>query len=196
MTPEPTVIYQDDDLLVVDKPFGVDSQKLWDQLQQDHEYLGMHHRLDQTASGLLLFTRDTRANAAVAKGFRHHRIQRSYHAVLMGTLTEPATWKSGIERKQATTYATPIGTGGGMSAARLELETGRKHQIRIHAAMAGLPILGDRRYGAEVGRAWARLALHAASLRLVHPRTGAELLLQSPIPADLTEIWRLAGGPG
>ena len=80
-----------------------------------------------------------------------------------------------------------------MTAAHIELETGRTHQIRKHAARHRMPVVGDRRYGDQWGNAWPRLALHADQLHFTHPKTGVRHCIQSPIPDDLASLWALAG---
>ena len=76
-----------------------------------------------------------------------------------------------------------------MSVVECGLETGRTHQIRRHAAGAGTPVVGDRRHGGAAGRLWPRLALHAVQLRLSHPMSDDPLVVDSPIPADLVELF-------
>lgn len=198
-----TPVFADRWLLVVDKPAGLATQAtragepgLYDQLQAHERYLGLHHRLDQPASGLVLFTRDKAVNGAIAAGFRDHTIARTYLAVLWGgPLDDRTTWDVPLDGKRARTHVTVLGRDAGLSACRVVLETGRLHQIRRHAAMAGHPILGDRRYGGQAGRELSRLALHAAGLGLEHPRTHERLDLRAPLPDDLREAWVRAGGP-
>jgi 23S rRNA-/tRNA-specific pseudouridylate synthase len=196
-----TTVFRDDWLWVVAKPAGVPTQgdragtpDLVAALSQQSDYLGVHHRLDQPASGIVLFTVDPRANAAIAEAFREHTIERTYVAVLTGDLEGPERWAGPIDGRPATTHALPLGRGAGLSAAKLRLETGRTHQIRRHAAQAGLPLAGDRRYGADLSHPWPRLALHAAALAVTHPKTGVRQHWTVPIPADLTTLWRRAGG--
>ena len=84
---------------------------------------------------------------------------------------------------------------GAAFAARFTLQTGRTHQIRQHAAMAGVPIVGDRRYGGDAGTWLERLALHAGRLRLTHPATGDVMTWTAPLPPPLDSAWAAAGGP-
>ena len=195
-----TVRYRDNGLLVIDKPSGLPTQPapgrtddVYTVLAASEPYVGLHHRLDQAASGLVLLTLTTDLNAAIAEGFRTHAIGRQYQAVLVGAATD-ASWDRPIDGKSAKTLVQLVGRGQGLSAVRLHLETGRTHQIRQPAAFAGRPIAGDRKYGGDAGRRWSRLALHASSLRFSHPVTGAMVEVTSPIPDDLAEIWSTAGG--
>ena len=195
------IVHQDDALLVADKPSGMPTQPdpsgdeaLFTQLQRRFPTLSLHHRLDRPTSGLVLFTLDPAINRAITEAFRSHTIQRTYLGVVDDEGFDE-TWTWPLDGKTAVTHAEVLGEGGGLTAMRFRLETGRTHQIRKHAAMAGSPLIGDRRYGGAAGQRWPRLALHAASLTLDHPVTGQTLHLSSPIPADLQALWTRAGGP-
>jgi 23S rRNA-/tRNA-specific pseudouridylate synthase len=178
-------LYRDDALLIVDKPSGTATEDVFTALKQTHPYVAMHHRLDLPASGCLLFGLDKRANKQLAAGFRQHAIQRTYRAALWGVVDESMSWEWPLARKSAHTDVRPLANAQGMTLAEIRLKTGRKHQIRQHAAMAGLPIVGDRRYGGQAGRAWPRLALHAWRLELSHPIHGAAIKVQAAWPPDL-----------
>jgi 23S rRNA-/tRNA-specific pseudouridylate synthase len=192
------VRYRDRWLLVVDKPAGLPTQapkgggdNLFDRLRAEHAYVGLHHRLDTPVSGLVLFTLDPAANASVAAGFRTHAIARTYLAVAVGEVAA-TRWDRPIDGAPASTLVEVAGTGAGLTALRLRPQTGRTHQLRIHAALAGAPLAGDRLHGGDAGRAWPRLALHAAALQLAHPVTGAPLGVESALPDDLAALWARA----
>ena len=183
-------------LLVVDKPSGLPSQPtrqghaqhLYGILQGREDYVGLHHRLDTPASGLVLVTLNPSVNKAITEGFRQGTIHRRYLAVVVGDPGESGTWDSPMDDKPAATHWRRLGRGEGLSLLECTLETGRTHQIRRHAAGAGVPIVGDRRHGSAAGRLWPRLALHAVGLSLTHPRSGEALEVESPVPADLQEL--------
>ena len=193
--------YRDDAILVVEKPAGLPTQAtreggrrhLFAMLQARHRYVGLHHRLDTPASGLVLVTLDPAVNAAVHARFERHEIQRSYAVAVIG---DPGTgsWSAPLDGESAQTNFRRIATDGRQSVLDVELETGRMHQIRRHAAMAGVPVLGDLRYGGAAKKLWPRLALHARRLALAHPVTGAPLVVESPIPDDLSELWAAISG--
>lgn len=194
------IVHEDAALLVVDKPHGLPTQGtrdgevgLYEQLRASRGELYLHHRLDQPASGLVLLVKDAAANAAIGAAFQRHTITRGYRAVLVGSATS-GRWTWPVEGRSAATRVTVVGQGAGLSAVELTLETGRKHQIRVHAALAGVPVAGDRRYGGDAGRGWPRLALHASTLSLTHPVTGKLLALNAELPADLAPLWSRAGG--
>lgn len=188
--------YRDPWLLVVDKPSGLPSQAgrqggrthVYGLLGARERYVGLHHRLDTPASGLLLLTLDKAANGAIAQGFREGEIKRRYLAVVLGDPGPAGAWEAELDGKAACTRFERLGSAEGTSLLSCTLETGRTHQIRRHAAQAGHPILGDRRHGGAAGRAWPRLALHAVELRLPHPVTDELLVVEAPVPDDLSGL--------
>lgn len=192
-----TTRHQDASVLVVDKPYGLPTQAtkegsrthLYGILCAQHRYVGLHHRLDTPASGLVLFTLDRRANKAIANAFQTHAIERTYQLIVVGDPGVSGTWTVPIAGKPATTHFKRLAMGGGMALIEASLETGRTHQIRVHAAAAGHPIVGDRRHGGAAGKLWNRLALHACSLKLTHPISGTPLTVSSPTPPDLEDLW-------
>ena len=194
--------YEDDAIVVIDKPFGLPSQaprgggpNAYDEVRRRLPRAALLHRLDTVASGLLLFSVDPTVNSALTDAFRNHAIRRGYRAVVAGTGIDRTTWDARVEGRNARTRVVPLGTGQGCTAVELWPETGRKHQLRVHAAMAGRPMCGDRRYGGDAARRWSRLALHAAELAFTHPQTGLLVTVSSPLPDDLVGLWRLASGP-
>lgn len=196
------VVFHDEHLLVLAKPSGVPSQagKRGEPGLIEHVHAAglqnaaLVHRLDQPASGLLVLGCSTLGNRALTRALRDHSVGRTYLAVL-GAPATAARWERDLDGKRAVTRVESVAAPAGYHAVRLQLKTGRTHQIRRHAAMAGTPIVGDRRYGGALGRAWPRLALHAFELELTHPATGATMRWRAPLPSDLRELWALAGGP-
>ncbi len=196
----PPEVYRDRWLLVLDKPSGLPSQPargggpdLYSAVRAREPYAGLHHRLDTPASGLILLSLHRRANPGLARAFRERGVSRTYLAVTLGDPGPSGRWDAPIDGKPAATRWRRRGAGGGCAVLELSLETGRTHQIRRHAAGAGHPLIGDRRYGGAAGRAWRRLALHAWRLALDHPVTGASLALCAPPPAELLPLLARAG---
>ncbi len=159
------------------------------------------HRLDREASGLIVFAKNERAKFTLQENW--HKFQKCYFAVVEGTpakqqgtlssyLKENAFLKVYSSRKpdeakfSVTRYAVAR-TNGQYSLLEVALETGRKHQIRVHLADLGHPIAGDKRYGAKTDPA-GRLALHACRLTLFHPVTGKESVFESPVPEVFKKI--------
>ncbi len=190
-------LYRDPHLLVVEKPFGLASQptrkqgkNLYDLLCETEDYVGLHHRLATPASGLILVALDRSINTQLASDFQARRIERRYQAVVVGQPPESGSLSQPLDGKPARTHYTRLATHNALSVLELRLETGRTHQIRRHTAEAGFPIVGDRRYGGSSGRLWNRLALHATSLRFIHPVFKEPLHLHSQIPADLEGLFQ------
>jgi 23S rRNA-/tRNA-specific pseudouridylate synthase len=188
--------YRDSHILVLEKPFGLASQptrkgedNLYDRLCKQEEYVGLHHRLDRPASGLMLFALSKKANPLLGRAFLERRIHRHYLMVLLGSPPSTGSWSFPIDGKEAVTHFKTKAHANSLSLVEARLETGRTHQIRRHCSMAGHPIVGDRRYGASAGRLWPRLALHAHRIRFKHPLSQEELEFTAPIPEDLQGIF-------
>ncbi|NOY24891.1 MAG: RluA family pseudouridine synthase, partial [Oligoflexia bacterium] len=167
--PQLPEVYRDGDVVVVDKPSGLPTQAgrqggqvhVYGILSGTERYVGLHHRLDTPASGLLLLTLRKGCNAAIAQAFREHLVLREYIAVVLGDPGPKGRFETPIDAQPALTLWRRLSSANGMSTLACTLQTGRTHQIRRHAADAGHPIIGDRRHGGAAGRAWPRLALHA-----------------------------------
>ena len=208
-----SIIYEDDDLLVLDKPAG---QLVHPTTKETHGTManavrgyyaacGVHldfhpcHRLDRNTSGLLLIAKHPEVQYQIAQ---QNTLRREYLALIAGSLTPPEGCIDvpiaralpsiilrcvSTEGKSACTHYVTVQTDGRYSLLRLQLDTGRTHQIRVHLAHLGHPLLGDDLYGgtrAEI----ARHALHSAHLTLVHPRTKKMLAFSAPLPADMARI--------
>src|SRR5262245_4219612 len=162
------------------------------------------HRLDQHTSGLLVFARTPRAMEWMAAQFESREAGRTYTAVVAGRVAkERGTIQSWLveDPKSLSVHTTPT-RGAGKRAlthfavqerfadatlVRVGLETGRKHQIRVHFAEIGHPVLGDRRYG-QPSTELSRVALHAERLIFRHPRTLETMTFEAPWPEDLTRL--------
>ena len=180
---------------------------------------GIVHRLDKDTSGLIVAAKNDAAHRALAADFAARRIERLYQAVVWGIPVprqgeiEGAIGRHPVDRKRMavvrrggkaalTHYRVLRVLGPGASLVECRLSTGRTHQIRVHLAAAGYPLLGDPVYGRETPERRARLsaagraalsgfhrqALHAGILGFSHPRTGAALHFESPLPADLHNL--------
>ena len=169
---------------------------------------GIVHRLDRGTSGVLVAAKNDAAHAALADQFRDHSIERVYLALVRGSPTADSgridrpigrhrtdrkriSVQSSVAREAHTAWRVlerfPSAVANHPGHAWLEIrpETGRTHQIRVHLASAGLPIVGDPVYGRNVRDCLERPALHAAVLGFVHPRSGEFLRFEAPLPRDL-----------
>jgi 23S rRNA-/tRNA-specific pseudouridylate synthase len=189
------VLYDHHGIIVVNKAFSVPSQPnkrgdldVYTLLTKQYPYVGQHHRLDQTASGLMLFSTNKSLNHPLSTAFKTHSIERQYWIWVVGKPTPSGSWKQSLDGKKAHTDFTLLEYNGGISKLTINLHTGRTHQIRRHAQLNGLPIVGDRKYGGAAKRLWSRLALHAHTLKFTHPSTQELVMIQAPLPNDLTGI--------
>ena len=212
------VVYEDDSLLVVDKPAGVvvhpapghPSGTLVEALAgraaggAEPWRPGIVHRLDRDTSGLMIVAKTERAHRALQEMLRAREIGREYLALVegrpdarTGTIDAPI----GRDRRVRTSHSTSTDRPRAArthfeleqalprtTLLRVRLETGRTHQIRVHLAAIGHPVVGDSQYGG--GPAGARLGLarqflHSANLRFAHPEGGEPLRCESKLPADL-----------
>jgi RluA family pseudouridine synthase len=218
--PRIRILYEDDDILVVDKAAGLLTVPSPEVLHETAEtflntYLGGHradtrvhhvHRLDRDTSGVLVFAKNTWTRDQLQKRFAAHDIDRVYIAVVYGKLKEPSgTFRSflaedrdlrvrsvgeGAEGKEAITHYRTIASGRGFSILEVTLESGRRNQIRVHLAEAGHPVVGDTMYGRGYDESLGRLGLHAKHLGFVHPRTGSKVTFTSDAPRVFYEILR------
>jgi 23S rRNA pseudouridine1911/1915/1917 synthase len=169
---------------------------------------GVVHRLDRDTSGVMVVTKTRVAREALMARFAAHDLERSYLAIVVGEHPASATYDtlhgrhprdrkrftSRVTRgRRAVTHVVRVEALEGATLVRCTLETGRTHQIRVHLAEAGLPVLGDAVYGKPprdpqlraIGAALGRQALHASVLGFPHPTTGAPLRFESKLPADV-----------
>lgn len=200
--PELDVLFEDDSLLVVDKPAGLptaatretDRNNLLFYLSQRETSRQPYlvHRLDLETSGLLVVAKTSESAHRLSELFRTHALERVYRVGMLGDLPAASTVDSPIEGRPARTVFVPIEHKGEVTLAEARLETGRTHQIRVHASTIGHPVAGDRRYGRRTRLEPPRLALHALVLGFRHPTTGQPLRFEREWPADLREWWQQA----
>ena len=223
MASEPRVVYLDDRLAVVDKPAGVvvhhgsgtRGPTLVDLLGDlvgggEPERPGIVHRLDRDTSGLMVVARDPDAHRRLSKLVAERRLRRTYLALVAGrprsrsgTIEAPLGRDhraperravGGRAPRPARTHFRVVESLAGTTLLEVTLETGRTHQIRVHLASIGHPVLGDPTYGRGRSERLGldRQFLHSHRLAFRHPFTGEELDLRSPLPADLERALAVA----
>ncbi|HEX3579520.1 MAG TPA: RluA family pseudouridine synthase [Thermoanaerobaculia bacterium] len=185
--PELAIIRETEEWIAVDKPAGMPAQPTRDRKQRSLEELlrlrfreiWLVHRLDTPTSGVILFARSPAAAARLSAMFANGEIRKTYLAVLEGDVNEERVVDTPVQGKSAQTTFRPLRNDTGTTLVEASIETGRTHQIRIHAQSIGHPVAGDRRYGSG-GRA-ARLMLHA--WKLEHASFG---VLEAPPPTSFS----------
>ncbi len=223
-----TVLYEDDDLLIVHKPPGLAvhggsgvpyglielARASWGHLPG----LELAHRLDRDTSGVLVLAKNRPALLGVQRQLIEGSARKSYLALMRGQVFKHASGKNPVLRvdvplhrfelqggervvkvdeggKEAVSLFTPVESFGRLATlARVEIETGRTHQIRVHAQHVGHPLAGDDKYGdAAFNRelkslGLRRIFLHAEQLEMLHPMSEVTLRVQAPLPDDLREV--------
>ena len=223
------ILYEDEHLLVLDKPAGLvvhpgagnpDGTLLNALLAHcpDLQHIpraGLVHRIDKDTSGLLVVAKTLPAQADLVEQLSEKAVHREYEAVVQGVLVSGGTINAPIGRHPTERVRMAVVTGGkpavthyrvikrfrGHTHVRVQLETGRTHQIRVHFAHKGHPLLGDPVYGGrhrhpkgatqellETLQHFPRQALHARRLGLVHPASGEDMSFESPLPEDFREL--------
>jgi len=213
------IVYEDDDIIVVNKGYGLLSMGT-DKIKDGTAYsilrdyvkwkdprnmLFIVHRLDRDTSGLMVFARTQEAKDRLQHNWNNMVISRKYLAVVEGT-PEPADGEvrsylaensryevystdNPDEGQLAITRYTTLRSNNGYSLMEVSLDTGRKNQIRVHMKDLGHPIAGDRRYGAK-NSPIHRMALHAQTLRFVHPITRKDMNFSTPVPISFEKMVR------
>jgi 23S rRNA pseudouridine1911/1915/1917 synthase len=216
------VLVEDAALIAVDKPAGMTAQptegRVGDSLV---DRVGAHlgrpaglvHRLDRETSGVTVFGKTPEATSALAAEFREGRAHKRYLAAVgpvqlpaQGAIdlplskdpSRPGRWRASRAANgiPALTHYRVLFSGADFVLVELLPQTGRTHQLRAHLTALGAPILGDARYGgaARAGSLAApRCLLHAQALELHHPRTGAPVRFEAPVPEDLASFFSRAG---
>jgi 23S rRNA pseudouridine1911/1915/1917 synthase len=220
-----TVVHEDDDVLVIDKAAGMvvhPAAGNWsgtvlnallarDPASAALPRAGIVHRLDKDTSGLMVVGRTLAAVTALVRAIAAREVQRRYLAIAHGApLRERWSIDAPIGRdpkvrtrmavvasgKPARTDVERVAVAGRFAALRCTLHSGRTHQIRVHLAHDGSPLVGDRLYGGAPALGLERQALHAHELAFVHPGSGEKLAFRSEPPSDFAHAWRqVVDGP-
>ena len=210
------IVHEDDTLLVLDKPAGLvvhpgagnRDGTMQNALLHHAPRLagvpraGIVHRLDKDTSGLLVVAKTLEAQTSLVRQLQARSVRREYVALAAGDVARGGIVDAPIGRhptrrttmaivatgKPARTHYDVIERFGIATLLRCRLETGRTHQIRVHLASLGHPLVGDPVYGKKSPLPFGRQALHAARLELVHPATGATCAWESPLPGDFAQL--------
>ena len=216
------VVYEDDDVIVVNKPTGLvvhpapghpDGTLVNALLHHCGDSLsgiggekrpGIVHRIDRDTSGLIIAAKNDAAHLALSAQLKDHSLSRTYECLVTGNMKQDSgtvdapIGRSSADRKKmavvptgrrAVTHWEVVARYPGVTHLRCRLETGRTHQICVHMAYIGHPILGDTVYGAKKPvPGLTGQCLHATGLRFIHPRTGEPVELHCPLPPEFTAM--------
>lgn len=225
------IVYEDSDILVINKPAGLvvhpgagnpDGTLLNALLYHDERLrevprAGIVHRLDKETTGLMVVAKTVPAQTHLVEQLQRHAVERVYDAIVVGRMISGGTINKPIGRHPTDRKRMAvIATGGGKPAVshyrvlerfrehthvRVQLETGRTHQIRVHMSYLGFPLVGDPVYGgrlripqqmlpefADFLRGFKRQALHAGQLSLTHPVSGKVMKWKAPMPDDMLAL--------
>lgn len=214
----PHILYEDGELIAINKPAGLlsvaaDAQRTATAWRQVTDYLRIRdkrarahvvHRLDRDTSGVLLFAKNEKLKLALQERWNDLVSCRGYQAVVAGRPPRDEgtvrTWL--LENRAHIVYSAPKSKGGkeavtryrvvesrkGFTLLDVEIDTGRKNQIRVHMADLGCPVAGDKKYG-NGADPLRRLGLHAGRLVLTHPVTGKELSFAAPLPQEFKRLF-------
>jgi RluA family pseudouridine synthase len=224
------ILHFDEHILVLDKPAGLpvlpdgwdrDAPYLVKMLETEHGKIFIVHRLDKVTSGVIVFARTAEAHRSLNIQFEKHEVRKVYHALVEGnpkwdehTARHPLRANVGHKHrtvvdnragKPALTHFRVLKRFDGFCLLEAIPETGRTHQVRVHAAELGHPLLGDSLYGARVADSGldtpdkhglldphrpliSRPALHARSLTFTHPVSGETLTFEAEYPEDLAAV--------
>ncbi len=226
------IVHADDWLIVVNKPAGLvvhpgagnrdrtlqNALLHYDPALAELPRAGILHRLDKDTSGVLVVARTVAAHTALTRQLQAREIEREYEAICVGVMTAGGTIDRAIARhrtdrvrmavradgREAVTHYRVIDRYRAHTHVRVNLETGRTHQIRVHFAHIRHPLVGDSTYGGRLLlprgassslvtalRSFPRQALHAARLKLVHPHLHREAEWRAPLPADMKSLLRV-----
>ncbi len=208
------VIFEDKDILIINKPTALlsvplDKEKTENALHILRKYFSTKnifvvHRIDKETSGVMMFAKTQEAIDKLNLMFKNHELKREYFAIVIGNVKEhKGIWenyliedsafnvrvtKNETEGKLAITYFSVIRRSKNFTYLKLNLETGRKHQIRVHCKNAGHHILGDKRYAISSYNPISRMCLHSSLLEFSHPITQEKMSFYSPIPKEFKSL--------
>nr|WP_321320751.1 RluA family pseudouridine synthase [uncultured Campylobacter sp.] len=200
---KPKIIYEDDDIIALNKPAFAVSEKIAENLAKNDKNITLLNRLDKETSGVLMLAKNEEFRAKAVSAFKARRVKKTYYAILVGILAEDLDidlplstikTKSGAfskidlkNGKTAITHAQPILCEGKKTLAKIEIETGRTHQIRVHLAHAGYGVYGDSKYAKSTAK---RVFLHSYETEILGLKFRAALTKDFgtifELPSELT----------
>lgn len=204
------IIYEDNHLLVVEKKVNIPVQQdssndqdllniLKDYIKQKYKktgnvYLGLVHRLDRPVGGIMVFAKTSKAAERLSEQIRNHTFQKEYHAIVIGNVKEKEILKDKLLKdpknnivtvspngKESELEYTKIKSKNNMSLVKINLKTGRSHQIRVQFASRNHPLYGDQKYNKQA-KPKEQIALFASKISFIHPTTKEQLNFELELP--------------
>ncbi|MFD2210789.1 RluA family pseudouridine synthase [Virgibacillus halophilus] len=212
-----TILYEDQDLIVIHKEAGLLSiatlkekkmtayHQLIEHVRREHPQnkIFVVHRLDKDTSGVMMFAKNERTKQALQRSWRESVKKRTYVALVEGKVSTKNGYISSWLKETSThlMYSSPTNNGGQhaithykvlqsnqhFSLLEVQLETGRKNQIRVHMQDLGHPVVGDKKYGSKHNPI-RRLGLHAKTLSFIHPTKGKQLTFEAEVPKTFWKV--------
>ena len=216
------IIYKDENILIINKPAGLsvlpegwelDAPYLVKMLEEEFPKIWVVHRLDKFTSGVMIVAKNSAAHRVLSHQFKEREVRKEYLALVYGN-PKPASGTIDLplgrdlkdrkkisprarKKRTAITHYSTIEAIGSMAFLQVHIETGRTHQIRVHLAAKGHPIVGDALYGgnrnvplniATAVKGLQRPFLHSHKITFTHPRSGERLAFCAPLPAELKAL--------
>lgn len=204
------IIYEDNHLLVVEKPINIPTQEdntkdkdlltiLKEYIKEKYNkpgnvYLGLVHRLDRPVGGIMVFARTSKAASRLSKQVRNKTFKKTYNAVVIGNINKEGKLKDYLLKdekknivkvdkngKEAILNFKKLDFKNNMSLVEINLETGRSHQIRVQMSHYGYPLFGDQKYN-KTSKAGEQIALFAKKIEFIHPTTNELLTFELDLP--------------
>ena len=205
------IIYEDNHVLVVEKPINIpvqeDNTKDMDLLnilkqyikekynKPGNVYLGLVHRLDRPVGGIMVFAKTSKASSRLSEQIRNKTFKKTYNAVVIGNICQSKTLKDKLLKDSKTNIVKVDNNGkeailsfekidykDNMSLIKINLETGRSHQIRVQLSHFGYPLYGDNKYNANA-KSGEQIALFAKRIEFIHPTTKKLLTFELDLPS-------------
>lgn len=204
------IIYEDNHLLVVEKPINIPTQEdntkdkdlltiLKEYIKEKYNkpgnvYLGLVHRLDRPVGGIMVFARTSKAASRLSEQVRNKKFKKTYNAVVIGNINKEGKLKDYLLKdekknivkvdkngKEAILNFKKLDFKNNMSLVEINLETGRSHQIRVQMSHYGYPLFGDQKYN-KTSKAGEQIALFAKKIEFIHPTTNELLTFELDLP--------------
>lgn len=203
------LLYEDDEIVAFNKPVGlsvqpgskISNKSLYNALLGQMDEFFLVHRLDKYTSGVIIVAKTHESAQKLSELFSSHNITKKYLTLVKGLVKNPIDIKEPLDEKTAFTHINPIDFFTGYTLLEVEIFTGRKHQIRRHLAMKGMPVIGDDLYGDDEENEFFRKKyglkgyfLHCSEISFVHPTKQTKVTIKASMEKSREEILKKLRG--